>query len=99
MTIAALKPLLRDARLLVTNDTGPRHIAAALGTPVVSLFGPTDRRWTTIPFDDEIALDADPTLPEEEVANDHPDRCAIDRIDPGRVTDACDRLLARDRTI
>ena len=31
----------RRARLLVSGDTGPLHIAAAMGTPVVALFGPT----------------------------------------------------------
>jgi ADP-heptose:LPS heptosyltransferase len=33
--------LFRRARLMVSGDTGPMHCAAALGTPVVALFGPT----------------------------------------------------------
>jgi heptosyltransferase I len=36
-----LPALLASASLLLTNDSGPMHIAAAMGTPVVALFGPT----------------------------------------------------------
>jgi heptosyltransferase-2 len=95
MTLAALKAVVGHCRLMVTNDTGPRHIAAALGVPVVTLFGPTDPRWTTIPFKDEIELTADPSLPEEEVTNDHPARCDIRNIGLGSVTRAAGELLRR----
>ena len=41
-TISTLASMLRQARLMVAGDTGPAHLAAALGTPVVGLYGPTD---------------------------------------------------------
>jgi lipopolysaccharide heptosyltransferase I len=40
--VADLLALCRAASLVVTGDTGPMHIAAAAGTPVVGIFGPTD---------------------------------------------------------
>jgi heptosyltransferase-1 len=48
-SLAELAALLQKARLAVTTDTGPMHLAAALGTPVVALFGPT-APWRTGPF-------------------------------------------------
>jgi 3-deoxy-D-manno-octulosonic-acid transferase/heptosyltransferase-1 len=44
-----LAALLRRVRLLVTTDTGPMHLAAAVGTPTVALFGPT-APWRTGPY-------------------------------------------------
>jgi heptosyltransferase-2 len=41
---ALLPALLTEIDLLVAGDTGVGHLAGALGTPVVSLFGPTDPR-------------------------------------------------------
>ena len=37
---------LRRSELLVTNDTGPMHVMAALGKPLIGLFGPTEPRRT-----------------------------------------------------
>ncbi len=48
-TLAELASVLKNARLAVTADTGPMHLAAALGTPVAALFGPT-APWRTGPF-------------------------------------------------
>jgi heptosyltransferase-2 len=96
-TLGTLKRIVSDAALVVTNDTGPRHIAAAMGTPLVSLFGPTDHRWTVIPTRPdapERILVADPSLPEHETANDHPERCAIDRIGFEAVAAAADDVLS-----
>jgi lipopolysaccharide heptosyltransferase I len=40
-TITDIASIARGARLIVSGDTGPLHIAAAVGTPAVGLFGPT----------------------------------------------------------
>lgn len=42
----ALKALFARADLVITNDTGPRHIAVALDRNVISLFGPNNPQWT-----------------------------------------------------
>ncbi|MBP2654183.1 MAG: rfaQ 3 [Firmicutes bacterium] len=42
LTLGELAALIDEAAVLVTVDTGPMHIANALKTPVVALFGPTD---------------------------------------------------------
>jgi lipopolysaccharide heptosyltransferase I len=42
LQLGPLMALLRRSRFIVSADTGPLHLAAALGAPVVGLFGPTD---------------------------------------------------------
>lgn len=42
--LAQMTELIRRSGLLVTNDTGPLHLAVALGVPTVSIFGPSDPR-------------------------------------------------------
>lgn len=54
-TIRELMAVVKRCRLLITNDTGPMHIAAACGVPVVAVFGPTDWR-TTAPYGQERSI-------------------------------------------
>ena len=42
--LPTLAGVLASARLTVSNDSGPAHLAAALGVPVTTLFGPSDER-------------------------------------------------------
>ncbi len=44
--LSALIGLIQGARAMVTTDTGPSHIAAAVGTPVYAIIGPTNYRRT-----------------------------------------------------
>ncbi|MDA8388039.1 MAG: lipopolysaccharide heptosyltransferase I [Nitrospiraceae bacterium] len=45
-SLKMLVELIRRASFMVTNDSGPMHIAAALGVPVFAVFGPTDPAHT-----------------------------------------------------
>ena len=49
-SVADVASVLKRARLFISNDSGPVHIACALGTPVIAIFGRSDRglspdRW------------------------------------------------------
>ncbi len=48
-TLKTLAALYEKADFLVTTDTGPMHLAAAAGLPVIAIFGPT-APWRTGPF-------------------------------------------------
>jgi heptosyltransferase-2 len=45
MDLGTSKACIRRVRLMVSNDSGPRHLAAALGKPVVTLYGPMLPVW------------------------------------------------------
>ena len=93
-SIADLAVLVRDAALVVAGDTGPLHIAAAMGAPLVGLYGPTwpERNGPWHP-DDEVISRAG------ECVCHHKRRClrgspCIDDIAIGEVIDAAERRLA-----
>lgn len=46
LSIGLSKACIRRSDLLVATDSGPRHFAAAFDVPAISLFGPTDPRWS-----------------------------------------------------
>ena len=88
-----LKALVRDLRLLVTTDTGPRHYAVAFRVPVVVLMGPTDPRYTNINLDETELLRRE----DVECIACHHKVCPIDHrcmrwITPEHVLDRIDRL-------
>jgi heptosyltransferase-2 len=49
ISLSASKACLARSRLLVSTDSGPRHMAAALGKPVITLLGPTLPAWIENP--------------------------------------------------
>jgi heptosyltransferase-1 len=93
-SLAGLAAILRHARLAVTTDTGAMHLAAALGTLVVALFGPT-APWRTGPFGEghrvvRLGLPCSPCFkrqcPEP--------RCLIE-LTPEMVMAACEKILSK----
>jgi heptosyltransferase-2 len=49
MDFGTAKACIRRCRLMVSTDSGPRHVAAALGLPVVTMFGPILPAWSENP--------------------------------------------------
>lgn len=100
LTVAAI---LERLALLVTGDTGPMHLAHAVGTAIVAIFGPSDpKRYAPDgPLDRIVRVDL-PCSPCNRIRNP-PARCAghspdcLTAIDVGRVFAAVDAVLrARD---
>ncbi len=58
-TLPELAALIRRSAIAVTNDSGPMHLAVALGRPVVSVFGPTYPVWAGPYRRADVALRAD----------------------------------------
>lgn len=56
LTMGELKALLAESDLVITNDTGPRHIAIALGKKLITLFGPNNPEWTRTGYEDEVQI-------------------------------------------
>ncbi len=54
-----LKALVRRGALMVTGDTGPRHLAVAFDRPVVCLMGPTDPNYTNYCLERQIVIRKD----------------------------------------
>jgi heptosyltransferase-2 len=93
-TLPELVGVLCRLRLLVTNDSGPMHVAAALGVPVVAVFGPTDWRETA-PVGRRHRLLREPVHCSPCMLRECPiDHRCMTRISVDRVVDEARSLLA-----
>jgi ADP-heptose:LPS heptosyltransferase len=93
-----LGALCRLARLFVSGDTGPLHLAAAVGTPCVGLFGPVpaDRNG---PYGRIHTTVEPPAALRPKWDDRKTDTHAMAGIDVGRVVAACERLAFHDQRI
>lgn len=86
--LVELAALLRAGALLVSGDTGPLHLAAAVGTPVVGLYGPSD------------PVRNGPWSPDDRIVSAFPEcDCAARRAGAGRRVHMVRRCRARTRCL
>lgn len=80
-TLDELASVLEAARLVVGNDSGPSHLAAQMGVPVLAIFGPTDPdRWRPMGPSVEVLAPAQP--------------CSMDWLSVEQAAQACRQVLA-----
>jgi heptosyltransferase-2 len=97
VTLASSRAVVRRAKAMVAIDSGLRHYAAAMGRPVVALFGPTHIEWTETWYPREVRLQA--TVPcgpcQEPVCPTGTSECMW-KIQPDEVLDALAEALRRE---
>ena len=99
-TVPQTAAALARAEALLTNDTGPMHLACAVGTPVVAVFGPTnERQWGPRGVRDVVIAHDDCDCRPCEYLSEMPDcthrRCLLE-ITPERVIAALAQVLDGD---
>jgi heptosyltransferase-2 len=95
--------IIQLAKLAVTNDSAPAHIAAAVGTPVVDIFGPTVPEFGFTPYTDKKVIIENKGLYCRPCSKHGPMKCpeghfrCMKEIAPERVMRACGRLIEKHR--
>jgi len=99
IALGELKSLFSLADLVITNDTGPRHIAIALQRKVISLFGPNDPAWTDTGYENEIQLiGGAPCAPCGKPVCKETEHLCMQAITVKMVCDAAKKLLENNKT-
>ena len=94
-SMTQLAALCRRAAIFVGSDTGPMHLAVAVGVPTISLHGPSRAEWCGAYGPENIRLQVryeEGSALERRKADDS----AMRAIDVALVADACDRLLRNE---
>ena len=100
ITLGELKSLFSIADLVISNDTGPRHIAIALGRKIISLFGPNDPAWTDTGCEDEIQIVGDVSCaPCSKPICEKKEHLCMQAITVEMVCDAARKLLENNHRI
>ena len=89
VTLDVLKALVKKCSLLVTVDSGPRHLAVALKRPVVVLMGPTDPRYTESEYEIGKVIREDVECSPCHIKTCPTDHRCMKMISPEKVVQAC----------
>jgi heptosyltransferase-2 len=105
----ALGAFVRRCRVVIGNDGGVIHVASAVKTPVVAIFGPTnDRAWGPYPADDPghaVVREVLACAPCIHRGHDFgtpegcPARTCLAILEPSRVLQAAERLLSLQQAV
>ena len=91
--------IINQSRITVTNDSAPAHIAAAVGTPVVAVFGPTVPAFGFAPYSEKSSIVENPNLNCRPCSSHGPQKCpekhfrCMKEISPEQVWEKCKILL------
>lgn len=95
LSLGELMALFEMSSLFLGNDSGPMHLAAAIGTPVVALFGPVDeRRWRPLSTNSIVLRGQEACEDCREKRKDCHNFPCITTLPPDRVKQAIGELLA-----
>jgi len=94
ISLVELKLLFAGSDLVISNDTGPRHIAIALRRKIVSLLGPNEPAWTDFGYENEIRIVGEaPCAPCDRPICKNTEHLCMQSITVEMVCDASKRLL------
>jgi heptosyltransferase-2 len=94
INLGELKALFLKADLVISNDTGPRHIAIALQRKLVTLFGPNNPVWTDTGYENEIKIiGSAPCVPCDKPICEKPEHMCMQAITVETVCEVAKKLL------
>lgn len=104
LSLGQLTALLGRCDCLISNDSGPMHLASALRVPVVAIFGPTHPKLGFAPLGPKAVVlcanaECSPCSLHGEKRCRKQSRLCMDAIDPTEVAEAAERLIAEKSSI
>lgn len=98
LTLGELKSLIARCDLLLGNDTGPRHFGRAFNVPRVTVFGPTEQRWTDTSHGKESIVKVEvPCGPCHKKKCPLEEQVCMTQVTVEMVAQACERELSAAR--